>query len=341
MKIRPDSKHSYDSPWNIATDFTLDMSFSEAQIADMLEGYKADHEYSMDVPALAKALYEQTGGYPFLVSALCKRLDEVTHDWTVAGLHAVIAYVILTKNTLFDDIIKNLQRHPDFREIVEDILLNGKRVAYTPTNPGIELGEMFGILKRSDLEVRVSNVIFEQYIYNHLASINRNKLRIPSDEMHPSLYIKDGRLDMQLVLERFAALMKAEYRAEYGSLVEKEWRLLFLIFLRPIINGTGTYAVEPETRGNTRMDIVVFYGNEEHIVELKLWHGEKREQDAYAQLAGYLDARGLRRGYLVNFCGLASPPESAKLIKYGDYEIFEEIIPYKSTVNFDANITKM
>jgi hypothetical protein len=273
---------------------------------------------------------EQTGGYPFLVSTLCKRLDEVTHDWTVAGLHAAVVHLLSTTNTLFDDIIKNMQRHAEFRGIVENMLLYGKRKTYVPSDPSIALGEMFGIFKKAGLEVRVSNTIFEQYIYNHLVSVNENNLGIPSDESLPSLYVKNGRLDMSLVLERFASLMKAEHRAEYGRLIEKEWRLLFLIFLRPIINGTGTYAVETETRSSTRMDLIVFYGNEEHIVELKIWHGQKQETEAYSQLAGYLEARGQRRGHLISFCNLKNPPKRGEWIEYGGCMIYEEIVSYSS-----------
>jgi hypothetical protein len=32
---------------------------------------------------------------------------------------------------------------------------------------------------------------------------------------------------------------------------------------------------EPRTRSNRRMDVVVFYGREKFIVELKIWRGEK------------------------------------------------------------------
>jgi hypothetical protein len=331
-KIRPDSEHTYNSPWNIAAEFTLDMSFTIEQIAVMLIDYEVGHHTGMDIPALAKTIHEQTSGYPFLVSVLCKRLDEVTHDWTVAGLHAAVAHLLSTTNTLFDDIIKNLQRHAEFRSIVEDILLNGERVTYAPSDPGIALGAMFGVLTKARLEVRVSNSVFEQYIYNHLVSINRKKLEVPSDEARSTLYVKTGSLDMRLVLERFASLMKAEHRAEYGRLIEKEWRLLFLIFLRPIINGTGTYAVEAETCSSTRMDLIVFYGNEEHIVELKIWHGQKKEAEAYSQLAGYLDARGQRRGYLISFCNLKNPPKRGEWIKYGDCMIYEEIVSYSTDV---------
>jgi hypothetical protein len=69
--------------------------------------------------------------------------------------------------------------------------------------------------------------------------------------------------------------MRSEYRSEDDKFLEQQGRLLFLCFLKPIINGTGHYYVEPETRNNTRMDIVVAYGEEEYIIELKIWRGEE------------------------------------------------------------------
>lgn len=119
--------------------------------------------------------------------------------------------------------------------------------------------------------------------------------------------------------------MKAEYREKDERFTEKQGRLLFLCFIKPIINGTGHYYVEPETRNNTRMDIVISYGGEEHIIELKLWHGEKYREEGIRQLEGYLDCRNAGRGYLVSFSflqektyqsGWLSPEESEK-------EIFE------------------
>jgi hypothetical protein len=59
--------------------------------------------------------------------------------------------------------------------------------------------------------------------------------------------------------------------------------------------------VEPQTRNNTRMDLVVTYGGKEFVVELKIWRGEKYEERGRDQLAGYLAARGLDEGYLVTF----------------------------------------
>ena len=36
LKLRTEEEHQYNSPWNIAADFDIDMNFSTDQITDML-----------------------------------------------------------------------------------------------------------------------------------------------------------------------------------------------------------------------------------------------------------------------------------------------------------------
>ena len=74
--------------------------------------------------------------------------------------------------------------------------------------------------------------------------------------------------------------MREEYRESTVPFLEKEGRLLFLTFLKPIINGVGFYYVEPQTRDNRRMDLVVTYERQEFIVELKIWRGENTRRAA-------------------------------------------------------------
>ena len=64
------------SPWNIAADFLIDMSFSIQDIEGMLQEYEQDHKTGMDTRALAELIYDYTSGYPFLVSRSCKLMDE-------------------------------------------------------------------------------------------------------------------------------------------------------------------------------------------------------------------------------------------------------------------------
>ena len=76
LKLRPESEHQYNSPWNIAAEFKIDMSFSAAQIAGMLEEYEEEHHTGMDLQAVSEEIYAYTSGYPVLVSAICKYIDE-------------------------------------------------------------------------------------------------------------------------------------------------------------------------------------------------------------------------------------------------------------------------
>lgn len=41
------------------------------------------------------------------------------------------------------------------------------------------------------------------------------------------------------------------------------------MFLRPIINGTGNYYIEAQTRDARRTDVIVDYLGEQFIIELK------------------------------------------------------------------------
>lgn len=49
------------------------------------------------------------------------------------------------------------------------------------------------------------------------------------------------------------------------------------------------------------MDVVISYGGFEHIVELKIWHGQKYREKGLQQLKSYLDSRSCTKGYLISF----------------------------------------
>lgn len=85
-KIRPDEDARPNSPWNIAADFDVVMSFDGADVAGMLAGYEADHATGMDVAAVAAEIVAWTGGYSFLVSRVCQLLDGRGLGWDRGGV---------------------------------------------------------------------------------------------------------------------------------------------------------------------------------------------------------------------------------------------------------------
>ena len=217
----------------------LSVSSGENTVTEQLVLLRKNHKTGMDISAMSQALYDYTGGYPFLVSWLCKRLDEGELSWTLEGLRLSVRDLLKENNTLLDDVIKNIKNHPDFSDLIERIIICGAQVLFEIRNPLIDLGVMYGILKEQDGKVAVANVIFETVILNYFTSVRSTYLLTSSQYADKSQYIKDGHLDMTAVLQRFAAFMKAEYRDEDGSFIERQGRLLFLSFLRPIINGTA------------------------------------------------------------------------------------------------------
>jgi hypothetical protein len=331
-KIRGDKEPGFNSPWNIAADFTVDMSFSATEIATMLSEFDTDHESGMDASAVAERLFYYTNGYPFLVSALCQRIHNNQLSWTIDGVDQAASLLVQSTNTLFDDVIKNIETHNSFKVMVEAILIRGEDIPYIVSNYDVNLGLMFGIFRRKGNYIIISNRIFEKYIYEHLLMQVMMSRIVPSSETDQGLYIHNGRLDMMKVLDRFAQFMRREYRRETASLVEAEGRLLFLAYLRPIINGVGSYYVEAETRGSTRMDVVVEYGQERFIVELKIWRGEKYEQEGLNQVAWYCKTLGETQGYLLSFCDLQKQPREGKNHTIDGIEIHEYLVAYRDNV---------
>ena len=301
IKIRPDEVKKYNSPWNIAADFNVDMSFNPKEISTMLTDYENDHHTGMDIIVLSEEIYKFTSGYPFLVSKICKLIDErLDKNWTKEGVQEAIKILLDEKNTLFDDLIKNIENDKDIFSSVENLILRGKRIIYNPDAYEKEI--MFGIMKKGeDNSLKIHNKIFEIRIYNYLIAKRAKEHGDVLTYEYRTNFIVDDKLDMETVLNKFQEIMHDEYRDKDEKFIEREGRLLFLCFLKPIINGKGFYYIESETRMDNRMDIVVTYGTEQHIIELKIWHGESYEKEALKQLAEYLKSKRENRGYLISF----------------------------------------
>ena len=82
----PQGEVKYNSPWNIAANFDIDMSFSASEIESMLSEYETDHRTGMDIPRTASLLWDYTNGYPFLVSRICQEIDETGLAWDCSGI---------------------------------------------------------------------------------------------------------------------------------------------------------------------------------------------------------------------------------------------------------------
>ena len=152
LKIRPDGEHQYNSPWNIAARFDVDMSLSADGIEGMIAEYKRDHAGVaevdiMDAHEMAQLLYDYTSGYPFLVSRLCQILDEKKLRWDKEGFLEATKVIYLENNTIFDDMLKKLDDYPELSNMLQAMLFLGKPFIFNPDNKVFNLARMFGYIK--------------------------------------------------------------------------------------------------------------------------------------------------------------------------------------------------
>ena len=330
LKLRPEDERKYNSPWNIAVNYKLDMTFNPQEISTMLVDYENDNHIGFDIMEVSEEIYRYTSGYPVLVSAICKEIDEYQDkNWTKDGILKAAKMLLNDENfTLFDDISKNLSNYPKLHDFLYDISVNGVQYSYSLLDPILKMAKMFSYIKSGDKgNVEIHNLLFEEafnsYFINEFA---RKSVKDPI--LSASDYVKNGDLDMSLVINRFSDLMSYAYKDRDQKFLEYHGRLMFLCFIKPIINGTGFCYFESQTKNGGRMDLVVTYNHKEYIVELKIWRGEKYELSGRDQLAEYLATRNQSEGYLVTFSFLKSKTIQAEpeWIEHNGKRIFEAVI---------------
>ena len=175
-KLRPEEAHKVNSPWNIAARFRVDMSFSSEEIKGMLKEYEADYHMGMDIEKISKLIYDRTSGYPYLVSSICKYIDEEIagtvnfpdkkHAWTKEGFLEAIKLLLAENNTLFQSLIGKLADYPELRSVLYELLFTGKPIPYVSQNQYIDVATMFGFIKNENGSAVISNQIFEAVLYN-------------------------------------------------------------------------------------------------------------------------------------------------------------------------------
>ena len=274
-KLRPGEEHQRNSPWNIAVDLTLDMSFSGNDIAGMLREYEADVHTGMDIDGMAGLLEEETSGYPFLVCRLCRIMDE-----ELPGTEG------------FPD------RHATWsRE---------------------------GFLAA----VAIANRIFETRLYDRFLTSSEWKENSMTQASFSDKngFVVDGHLNMRRILEKFTQHFQELYGEEDERFVEEYGRRFFLLYLRPIINGTGNFYIESQTRDRKRTDVIVDYHGEQFVIEMKIWHGREYHERGEQQLIGYLQNYRKTTGYLLSFNFNQKKETGVFERVIGEYRIMEAVV---------------
>ncbi len=311
LKIRPlRIAAPYNSPWNIAANFKVDMNFHVDEITPMLEEYARERKVTLDASSLAKQLFGLTSGYPFLLSGICKIFDEEIlpqkkdQNWTADDLNRAAQLFVTNPygNTNFDHLIKNLENYPELYQLVFEILVEKQHYNFNIQDPVIHLGVLYGIF---DYEVgnglKIHNRIYSELIFNYMTSKIKRQVSMEGLESKSEYVLPDNQLNLSKVLDRFQRFMQEQESNKDQKFLEKNGRLLFLGFLQPIINGGGYVFKESQISDEKRLDLVITYYQHKYIIELKIWRGAATHNKGLDQLADYLDRQQIDEGYLLIF----------------------------------------
>jgi AAA-like domain/PD-(D/E)XK nuclease superfamily len=308
LKLRPGAEAKLNSPWNIAADFEVDMNLRPFEIIPMLEEYAADRGVRLDTAEIAEGLFYYTSGQPFLVSKLCKIFDEkqlpekAEKTWTTEDIETAVNQLIGESNTNFDELTKNIDNNDDLYQLTYRVVIDAEQIPFVLSDPTIKLGVIYGFFSGNH-RLMIHNRIYREHIAAHLGSRLLTSSRAPKTLTQNSgtYAYADQRLDMEQVLKRFQDLMREEYSKKDRDFLERQGRLVFLAFLKSVLNGHGYAMKEPQISEEKRLDVLITYHHHKYVVELKIWRGLKAHKAGLEQLTDYLERQGLDTGYLIVF----------------------------------------
>ena len=231
------------------------------------------------------------------------------------------------KNTFFDDLTKKLEDFPNMKTMLKEMLFNGLEANYNIYNRHVSIAAMFNYIADNNGKVKISNRIIETWLYNLFMDEKELDNRLMREgQIDRSQFIDGKTLKMDKILEKFALHFRDIYGSKDLNFKEEEGRKYFMLYIRPIINGTGNYYIEAQTRDLTRTDMIIDYFGTQYIIEMKIWRGESYNERGENQLFDYLDFYHADKGYLLSFCFNKNSKPEARTISQGGREIVEVVV---------------
>jgi hypothetical protein len=189
----------------------------------------------------------------------------------------------------------------------------------------------YGLVREENELCIIDNPIYQEIIIKtftpFINGVEDKYLPEYAEEDFTDFLSKSGEIQMYELLNNFRDFIgRAGYKILEVPETPKEFvgQYLLLAYLDLFVRKIGGHLYPEVPTGRGRMDIILLYRDEKHIVETKLWRGEKRYQSGKQQLAAYLDKEGVQRGYYIVF----DHRQDAQLRYERDLVVGKEIVSY-------------
>ncbi len=314
-RIRPDSQTLGNaSPFNIISKDMSIGNFSRDDIANLYAQHTEATGQVFEPDAIAKA-WELTQGQPWLVNAMANHCVETIHGFrytepiTSADMLDAKEAIVRARGTHVDSLMERL-KEPRVRRVVEPVILGSERGAAMNDDDYRYVIDL-GILREDGAGGLVpGNPMYAEIILRYLSHDVQEGFKM---RYRTPFWLKaDGSLDMDSLMAEFQRFWRENSGADrevYGYR-EATPHLVLTGYLQRVVNGGGRI-VREMALGSRRLDLCVEYGGNRYAVELKM--KQQFSADSLSQLAGYLDALGLREGWLAVFDDDATRPWEEKI----------------------------
>ena len=288
------------SPFNITAEATTLGSFSEAEVAELLQQHTEATGQRFGSEAIARI--EALGrGHPWLTNALADQIvrRDVTDrsvEITAAHVDAAKETLILERRTHIDSLLARL-REERVRRILAPMLV-GDRATEDVLDDDFAYVVGLGLLRVDGGQFALANPIYAEVLPRALTYSQQMQIAYQT-----AWYVRpDGSLDMAKLMTDWQGFWREDghLAAEGFRYREAGPHLMLMAFLQRVINGGGRI-VREYGLGRGALDLLVEWGEQRHAIEVKIRRDMVTEQRALDQVSRYLDQLDLSEGWLVMF----------------------------------------
>jgi hypothetical protein len=288
------------SPFNITAEAATLGAFTEQEVAELLAQHTAATGQRFE-PAASRRIWDLGQGHPWLTNALADQIvrrDVRDRGTAITPEHVDAAKetIILERRSHIDSLVAKL-REPRVRRIIEP-MLTGARPQNDHLDDDLAYVVGLGLVTVRERFAQIANPIYREVIPRALTYAQQVTIG-----QEPAWYVRpDGGLDLDQLIRAFQVFWRKDghLAAEGFAYREAGPHLMLMAFLQRIVNGGGRIEREYGL-GRGALDLMVFWQQQRHAIEVKLRRDTETEQEALAQVARYLDHAGLDAGWLVLF----------------------------------------
>ncbi|HRI67581.1 MAG TPA: endonuclease NucS [Polyangium sp.] len=290
------------SPFNINAEPMTIGPFSQIEVGELLEQHTKDMGQRFEPEAIAR-IFDLGQGHPWITNALADQIvrrdvKDLSVAITAEHVDAAKETIILERRSHIDSLIARL-REERVRKII-DPMLAGEPLPDDVLHDDIAYLIGLGLVRapKRGGSLEIANPIYREVIPRTLNYVKQ----ISIDVARPGHVKPDGSLDMGKLMADWQKFWRKDgHLAAEGFLYRESGpHLMLMAFLQRIINGDGRIEREYGL-GRGALDLLVYWKDERHAIELKIRRSSETELDAFEQIARYLDGLGLSQGWLIMF----------------------------------------